>query len=79
MECKESSKLKVQSSKFKVIMDYIFKEWQEKLSKYESSIQQELAELRKCKAEVQQMRLEAVGKRKGRYIFDDERLILSAP
>ena len=60
-------------------MDYIFKEWQEKLSKYESSIQQELAELRKCKAEVQQMRLEAVGKRKGRYIFDDERLILSAP
>lgn len=60
-------------------MDYIFKEWQEKLSKYESSIQKELAELRKCKAEVQQMRLEAVGKRKGRYIFDDERLILSAP
>ena len=60
-------------------MDYIFKEWQEKLSKYESSIQKELAELRKCKAEVQQMRLEAVGKRKGRFIFDDERLILSAP
>jgi hypothetical protein len=60
-------------------MDYIFKEWQEKLSKYESSIQKELADLRKCKAEVQQMRLDAVGKCKGRYIFDDERLILSAP
>ena len=50
-------------------MDYIFKEWQEKLSKYESSIQKELAELRKCKAEVQQMRLDAIGKRKGRYIL----------
>ena len=60
-------------------MDYIFKEWQEKLSKYESSIRKELAELRKCKAEVQQMRLDAIGKRKGRYIFDEERLILSAP
>ena len=43
-------------------MDYIFKEWQEKLSKYESSIQKELAELRKCKAEMQQIVLSMGGK-----------------
>lgn len=60
-------------------MDYIFKDWQEKLSKFESSVKKDLEEIRKCKAEMQQMKLEMANEQKGRFISDDERLILSAP
>ena len=57
-------------------MDYIFKDWQEKLSKFESSVKKDLEEIRKCKAEMQQMKLEMANEQKGRFISDDERLIL---
>ncbi len=60
-------------------MDYIFKDWQDKLSKFESSVKKDLEEIRKCKAEMQQMKLEMANEQKGRFISDDERLILSAP
>ena len=61
-------------------MDYIFKEWEEKLSTFESSVEKDLAEIRKCKAEMQQMKLDLVAEiKKGRYIHDDQRLVLSAP
>ena len=60
-------------------MDYIFKDWLEKLSKFESSVKKDLEEIRKCKAEMQQMKLEMANEQKGRFISDDERLILSAP
>jgi DNA-binding protein YbaB len=39
-------------------MDYIFKEWQDRLSQFESSVKKDLAEIRQCKAEVQQMTCE---------------------
>ena len=61
-------------------MDYIFKDWEEKLSNFESSVEKDLAEIRKCKAEVQQMKLDVVAElQKGRYVRDSQRLVLSAP
>ena len=61
-------------------MDYIFKEWEEKLSNFESSVEKDLAEIRKCKAEMQQMKLDVVAElQKGRYVRDTQRLVLSAP
>ena len=61
-------------------MDYIFNDWEEKLSNFESSVEKDLAEIRKCKAEVQQMKLDVVAElQKGRYVRDSQRLVLSAP
>ena len=60
-------------------MDYIFKDWQDRLSEFESSVKKDLDEIRKCKAEMQQMKLELASMKKGRVISDNERLILSAP
>lgn len=60
-------------------MDYIFKDWQDKLLEFESSVKKDLDEIRKCKAEMQQMKLEMASMKKGRVISDNERLILSAP
>ena len=61
-------------------MDYIFKDWEEKLSTFESSVEKDLAEIRKCKAEMQQMKLDMVAElQKGRYVRDTQRLVLSAP
>ena len=61
-------------------MDYIFKEWQKRLSSFESSVEKDLNEIRKCKAEIQQMQLDMVAEiKKGRYIHDEQRLVLSAP
>ena len=61
-------------------MDYIFKDWEDKLSKFESSVEKDLAEIRKCKAEMQQMKLDVVAElQKGRYVRDTQRLVLSAP
>ncbi len=60
-------------------MGYIFKDWQDKLLEFESSVKKDLDEIRKCKAEMQQMKLEMASMKKGRYISDNERLILSAP
>ena len=31
-------------------MDYIFKDWEKKMSAFESSVEKDLAEIRKCKA-----------------------------
>ncbi|MBR0527972.1 MAG: hypothetical protein IJJ98_14980 [Prevotella sp.] len=61
-------------------MDYIFKDWEEKLSAFESSVEKDLAEIRKCKAEMQQIKLDVVAElQKGRYVRDTQRLVLSAP
>ena len=60
-------------------MDYIFKDWQDRLLEFESSVKKDLDEIRKCKAEMQQMKLEMASMKKGRVISDNERLILSAP
>lgn len=61
-------------------MDNIFKEWEKRLSTFESSVEKDLAEIRKCKAEMQQMQLDMVAKiKKGHYLRDPQRIVLSAP
>ena len=61
-------------------MDYIFKEWENRLSDFADSVEKDLAEIRKCKANIQQMQLDITAEiQKGRYIRDSQRLVLSAP
>ena len=61
-------------------MDYIFKEWEEKLKAMADSVEKDLKEIRMCKADVQQMKLDVVAEvQKGRYVRDNEQLIISAP
>ena len=61
-------------------MDYIIKEWEEKLKAMADSVEKDLKEIRKCKADVQQMKLDVVAEvQKGRYVRDNEQLIISAP
>jgi hypothetical protein len=61
-------------------MDYIFKEWEEKLKAFEGNVEKGLAEIRKCKADIQSMQVEVVNQlKKGSYVRDEQRLVLSAP
>lgn len=61
-------------------MDYIFNDWEKKLSNFADSVEKDLNEIRQCKAEIQQMKLEMeVERQKGRYVRDDHKLVLSAP
>ena len=62
-------------------MDYqIYQKWKDNMTAFKSSVDKELQEIRKCKAEMQQMRNEMAEMiNSGRYIRDDQRLILSAP
>ena len=61
-------------------MDYIFKDWEEKLKAFEGSVEKDLEEIRKCKAEIQEMKVEVVNQmKKGQFVRDDQRLVLSAP
>ena len=61
-------------------MDYIFKDWEQRLTAFANSVEKDLEEIRKCKAEIQQMKLEVTAEvQKGRYLRDDHRLVLSAP
>ena len=61
-------------------MDYIFKDWEKKMSAFESSVEKDLNEIRKCKADMQQMRNEMQQEKNGSYfVRDASRIILSAP
>ena len=61
-------------------MDYIFEEWEKRLSAFADSVEKDLAEIRKCKADIQSMRVEMTAAlQKGHYLRDDHRLVLSAP
>ena len=61
-------------------MDYIFKEWEKKLSAFEDSVEKKLEDIRQCKEDIQQLKAELTNQmEKGQYIRDDQRLILSAP
>ena len=61
-------------------MDYIFKEWEKKLSDFEGSVEKDLAEIRKCKAEMQRISDDLNNSLvKGRYMRDNQRFIISAP
>ena len=61
-------------------MDYIFNDWEKILSNFADSVEKDLEEIRQCKSDVQKMKLEVVAEmQKGRYVRDDNRLVLSAP
>ena len=61
-------------------MDYIIKDWEKKMSAFESSVEKDLKEIRKCKADIQQMRNEIQREKQGNYfVRDAQRIILSAP
>ena len=61
-------------------MDYKFKDWQKALANFQKDVEKELKEIRQHKAEMQQIKKELLDRlNKGRYLRDDERLILSAP
>lgn len=61
-------------------MDYIFKDWEKKMSAFESSVEKDLAEIRKCKADMQDMRRQMHEEMTGSYYLRDvNRIILSAP
>ena len=61
-------------------MDYIIKDWEKKMSAFESSVEKDLKEIRKCKADIQQMRNEIQREKQGNYFVRDmNRIILSAP
>ena len=61
-------------------MDYIFKDWEKKMSAFESSVEKDLAEIRKCKADMQDMRRRMHEEMTGSYyVRDMNRIILSAP
>lgn len=61
-------------------MKNIFKDWEQKMSAFESSAKKEIEEIKKYKAEMQKMRNQMSDLlQSGRYVRDNKRLILSAP
>lgn len=63
-----------------------FENWQSELEKLQKSVEKDLKEIRRCKAEVQSMKnnlVDVLGEIKelshGKYIRDDYRIVLSAP
>lgn len=61
-------------------MDYIFEDWQKTLDDFKSSVEKDLDEIRKHKAEVQQIKAEIFNEmNSGRYIRDERRIVISAP
>ena len=61
-------------------MDYIFKDWENKLSAFEDSVEKKLEDIHQCKKDIQELKSELTNHiQKGYYLRDDQRLILSAP
>lgn len=61
-------------------MDSVFKKLQQTLSDFKDSVDKDLKEMRRHKAEVQQIRAQMLDDlNSGRYIRDSKRLVLSAP
>lgn len=61
-------------------MDYIFDEWKKLLENFQASVTKDLSEIRKQKAEIQQMKIDIFDRLdKGLYYRDEERIVISAP
>ena len=61
-------------------MDYLFEDWQKVLANFQSSVEKDLEEMRKCKNEVLQMRAGIHNDRNtGLYLRDDFKVVISAP
>jgi hypothetical protein len=60
--------------------DTVFSNWLSALSQLQASVSKDLAEIRKQKAEIQQLKTDVFNRvALGRYLRDDQRLVLSAP
>lgn len=61
-------------------MGYIFDDWKKTLKDFQDSVEKDLAEIRQHKAEVQQLKAEIMNEmNQGRYIRDENRIVISAP
>lgn len=61
-------------------MDTVFSEWKEALQNLQDSVSKDLEEIRKQKAEVQQIKMEIFNRLdEGKYFRDDKRIVISAP
>lgn len=61
-------------------MDTVFKEWQDALNDLKDSVTKDLEEIRKQKAEVQQIKIDIFNRlAEGKYFRDDKRIVISAP
>ena len=61
-------------------MDYLFEDWQKALADFQSSVEKDLDEMRKCKNEVLQMRAGIYNDQNaGVYLRDDFKIVISAP
>ena len=61
-------------------MDTVFADWKAVLKDFKDSVEKDLEEIRKQKAEIQQIKHEIFNRMaEGQYIHDDHRIVLSAP
>ena len=61
-------------------MDNVFDDWKKTLEDFRSSVEKELEEIRQHKAEVQQIKAQIFNElNSGRYIRDEQRIVISAP
>lgn len=57
-----------------------FANWQAALEDFQKNIEKDLEEIRRCKREVRRMKIDLIDQiERGRYVRDEERLIISAP
>lgn len=57
-----------------------FANWQAALEDFQKNIEKDLEEIRRCKREVRRMKIDLIDRLEcGRYVRDEERLIISAP
>lgn len=60
--------------------EYIFNDWKKTLEDFQNSVEKDLEEIRKHKAEVQLLKAQIEDEmNSGRYIRDDQRIVISAP
>ena len=61
-------------------METIYEQWKKVLDDFKASVDKELNEIRRCKAEMQQIKSDLIDQcSKGQYFRDDQRIIISAP
>ena len=61
-------------------METIYEQWKKVLDDFKASVDKELNEVRRCKAEMQQIKSDLIDQcSKGQYFRDDQRIIISAP
>ena len=61
-------------------MDTVFSDWKTALENLQKSVEKDLEEIRKQKAEIQQIKHDIFNRMaEGQYIRDDHRIVLSAP